>query len=70
MDGFHCRCMVMSKICRLRVQMTRDTGVEMIVSQHGRPFVDKKIISVFLYWTENLECDIDLLGPGDYHMPS
>ncbi|MDU2610275.1 MAG: MBL fold metallo-hydrolase, partial [Pseudomonas aeruginosa] len=26
-------------------------------------------ISAFLYWIENLECGIDLLGPDDYRMP-
>ncbi|MCO3035461.1 MBL fold metallo-hydrolase, partial [Pseudomonas aeruginosa] len=46
-----------------------DMDVEMIVPQHGRPFVGKEMISAFLYWIENLECGIDLLGPDDYRMP-
>lgn len=69
MDGFHRRYMAANKICRLWARMVRDMDVEMIVPQHGRPFVGKEMISAFLYWIENLECGIDLLGPDDYRMP-
>lgn len=69
MDGFHRRYMAANKICRLGARMVRDMDVEMIVPQHGRPFVGKEMISAFLYWIENLECGIDLLGPDDYRMP-
>ncbi len=48
--------------------MVRDMDVEMIVPQHGRPFVGRAL-SAFLYWIENLECGLDLLGPEDHRLP-
>ncbi|GLX15432.1 hypothetical protein Pstr01_36710 [Pseudomonas straminea] len=69
MLGFHRRYMASNKACRLWAAMVRDMDVEMIVPQHGRPFVGGEMISAFLYWIENLECGLDLLGPEDYQLP-
>jgi flavorubredoxin len=69
MEGFHRRYMASNKICRIWVEMVRGMDVEMIVPQHGRPFVGKEMISAFLYWIENLECGIDLMGADDYRLP-
>ena len=69
MSGFHRRYMASNRVCRLWASMVRGMDVEIIVPQHGRPFVGKEMISAFLYWIENLECGIDLLGPDDYRLP-
>ncbi|MCY1531040.1 hypothetical protein D9M68_662510 [compost metagenome] len=69
MEGFHRRYMASNRICRLWAEMVRGMDVEMIVPQHGRPFVGREMISAFLYWIENLECGIDLMGPDDYRLP-
>ena len=69
MEGFHRRYMASNKVCRLWVQMVRSMDVEMIVPQHGRPFVGKLMIDAFLDWIEALPCGIDLLGPEDYRLP-
>jgi flavorubredoxin len=69
MLGFHRRYMGSNKICRLWAAMVRDMDVAMIVPQHGRPFVGQEMISAFLYWIENLECGMDLMGPDDYRLP-
>jgi len=69
MLGFHRRYMASNKACRLWAAMVRGMDVEMIVPQHGRPFVGREMISAFLYWIENLECGLDLLGPEDYQLP-
>lgn len=66
---FHRRYMASNKACRLWAAMVRGMDVEMIVPQHGRPFVGREMISAFLYWIENLECGLDLLGPEDYQLP-
>ncbi|MBJ3773964.1 MBL fold metallo-hydrolase, partial [Klebsiella pneumoniae] len=31
--------------------------------------VGPEMISAFLYWIENLECGLDLMGPEDYQLP-
>lgn len=69
MEGFHKRYMASNKVCRLWAAMVRQMDLEMIVPQHGRPFVGREMISAFLYWIENLECGLDLLGPQDYCLP-
>lgn len=69
MEAFHRRYMAGNKACRLWVAMVRDMDVEMIVPQHGRPFVGAEMISAFLYWIEGLECGMDLMGPDDYRLP-
>ena len=70
MEGFHRRYMAGNKACRLWAAMVREMDVAMIVPQHGRPFVGPEMISAFLYWIENLECGLDLMGPDDYRLPN
>ncbi|MFN3767402.1 MBL fold metallo-hydrolase [Ectopseudomonas guguanensis] len=70
MEGFHRRYMAGNKACRLWAAMVREMDVAMIVPQHGRPFVGAEMISAFLYWIENLECGLDLMGPDDYRLPN
>lgn len=69
MEGFHKRYMASNKACRLWAAMVRQLDVQMIVPQHGRPFVGPAMIEAFLRWVENLQCGLDLLGPEDYCIP-
>jgi len=69
MLGFHQRYMVSNKVCRLWANMVREMDVEIIVPQHGRPFVGKEMIGKFLDWFETLECGIDLLTQKNYTAP-
>ena len=69
MLGFHKRYMVSNKVCRLWVDMIRTLDVEVIVPQHGRPFVGKEMIDEFLKWFEQLECGIDNLFSAHYSIP-
>ena len=69
MAGFHQRYMVSNKVCRLWVNMVRTMDVEMMVPQHGRPFVGKEMIGRFLDWFENLECGIDRVNQQYYMVP-
>lgn len=61
MRGFHQRYMCSNKVIRLWVKMVRTMDIEMIVPQHGSPFVGKAQINQFLDWIENLQCGIDLM---------
>ncbi|SEL80163.1 Metallo-beta-lactamase superfamily protein [Atopomonas hussainii] len=70
MEGFHRRYMSANKVCRLWADMVRRMDVEMIVPQHGRPFVGKAMITAFLDWISRLECGIDLLGPEHFRQPA
>jgi flavorubredoxin len=49
--------------------MVRKLDLEMIVPQHGRPFVGKEMIEKFLGWFEELECGIDRLTAKSYSIP-
>jgi flavorubredoxin len=69
MEGFHRRYMASNKVCRLWADMVRKMDVEMIVPQHGRPFVGQAMITTFLDWIGQLECGMDLMGPADYALP-
>ena len=69
MRGFHVRYMASNRACRLWVNMIRQLDVEMIVPQHGRPFVGKAMIKPFLDWLEVLPCGIDLLTNQHYTVP-
>ena len=69
MEGFHRRYMASNKVCRLWADMVRKMDVEMIVPQHGRPFVGKAMINAFLDWISQLECGMDLMGSADYALP-
>ncbi|MGQ9425970.1 oxygen-binding di-iron domain-containing protein [Gilvimarinus sp. F26214L] len=61
MVGFHRRYMASNRACRHWVRRVRKLDVEMLLPQHGRPFVGKKAVGQFLDWFEGLECGIDLL---------
>lgn len=69
MLGFHRRYMVSNQACRLWVNMIRSMDVEIIVPQHGQPFVGREMINRFLDWFEQLECGIDLIGQQNYMVP-
>jgi flavorubredoxin len=69
MEGFHRRYMASNKVCRLWADMVRKMDVEMIVPQHGRPFIGQAMINTFLDWISQLECGMDLMGPADYALP-
>lgn len=69
MEGFHRRYMASNKVCRLWADMVRKMDVEMIVPQHGQPFVGKAMITTFLDWVSQLECGMDLMGPADFTLP-
>lgn len=69
MEGFHRRYMASNKVCRLWADMVRKMDVEMIVPQHGRPFIGKPMINAFLDWISQLECGMDLMGPADFALP-
>ena len=69
MLDFHRRYMGSNFICRLWVNMIRQLDVEMIVPQHGRPFVGKQMVEKFLNWFEELKCGIDLMKVKSYSVP-
>ena len=61
MEGFHRRYMASNKACRTWVNKVRQLDVDMMVPQHGKPFVGKDSIAAFLAWFEELRCGVDLL---------
>ena len=69
MLGFHRRYMVSNKVCRLWVNMVRTLDVEVIVPQHGKPFVGHEMIDEFLTWFEQLECGVDNIFESHYSVP-
>ena len=69
MEAFHKRYMVSNKVCRLWVNMVRQLDLDMIVPQHGRPFIGKPMITQFLNWVENLQCGVDLVTEKNYQLP-
>ncbi|ROS05335.1 metallo-beta-lactamase superfamily protein [Sinobacterium caligoides] len=66
MKGFHQRYMCSKRATRLWANMVRDMDVEMIVPQHGSPFVGKAMINEFLDWISDLDCGVDLLTQESY----
>lgn len=54
---------------RLWVKMVREIDIEMIVPQHGSPFVGKEMVAQFLSWIENLQCGIDLIDETVFSCP-
>lgn len=61
MEGFHRRYMASNKACRAWVERVRNLDIEMILPQHGKPFVGKDQVRQFLSWFEQLECGVDLM---------
>lgn len=68
MLGFHQRYMASNKACRLWANMIRGLDVEMMVPQHGSPFVGKPMVSTFLDWISELECGIDLMDQENFSL--
>lgn len=68
MRGFHQRYMGSKKACRLWANMVRQLDVEMMVPQHGSPFVGTAMINQFLDWISDLECGIDLLSEDSFSL--
>lgn len=62
MQGFHRRYMAGNRACRAWAARVRRLDPEMLVPQHGQPFVGKPMVKQFLDWFEQLQCGIDLLG--------
>ncbi len=69
MEGFHKRYMASNRACRLWAEMVSRMDVEMLVPQHGRPFVGKAMIGQFLKWIANLKCGIDLMSERNFRAP-
>ena len=69
MKGFHQRYMCTNRVIRLWVNMVRGMDIEMIVPQHGTPFVGKAQITEFLDWIENLQCGVDLMDQTVFTCP-
>ncbi len=61
MEGFHKRYMASNRACRAWVKKVRTMNIDMIIPQHGKPFVGKECINAFLDWFETLECGVDLI---------
>ncbi|ENW29149.1 MBL fold metallo-hydrolase [Acinetobacter lwoffii] len=69
MKSFHQRYMCNNKVIRLWVKMVRSMEIEMIVPQHGTPFIGKEQITQFLDWIETLECGTDLMDETVFTCP-
>ena len=61
MEGFHRRYMASNRACRAWVKIVRSLDVEMMIPQHGQPFIGKAIVNQFLDWFETLSCGSDFL---------
>ncbi|WP_317931028.1 MBL fold metallo-hydrolase [Halioxenophilus sp. WMMB6] len=61
MEGFHRRYMASNRACRIWVERVRALDVEMLIPQHGKPFIGREMVNQFLNWFEQLECGIDLM---------
>lgn len=69
MKSFHQRYMCSKKAAALWANMIRELDPEMIVPQHGQPFIGKAMVARFLDWISNLDCGIDLLTQANYTIP-
>lgn len=67
MRGFHQRYMSSNRACKLWADMVRKMDIDMMVPQHGSPFVGQQKINEFLDWISNLRCGVDLIK--EYSMP-
>ncbi len=66
MKGFHQRYMASNKACRIWANRVRRLDVDMLVPQHGSPFVGTKMINRFLDWISELSCGIDLMDESEF----
>ncbi|MET0003607.1 MAG: MBL fold metallo-hydrolase [Candidatus Thiodiazotropha sp.] len=69
MEGFHRRYMNSNKVCNLWANMVRQLDIDMIVPQHGRSFLGKKVVNEFINWIDGLECGVDLVTQNNYRLP-
>ncbi|MES9973858.1 MAG: MBL fold metallo-hydrolase, partial [Candidatus Thiodiazotropha sp.] len=69
MEGFHRRYMNSNKVCNLWANMVRQLDIDMIVPQHGRSFLGKKVVNEFINWIDSLECGVDLVTQNNYRLP-
>lgn len=67
MKGFHQRYMASGKACRIWANRVRKLDVNMLVPQHGSPFVGEKMINRFLNWISDLPCGIDLMDENGFN---
>lgn len=70
MKAFHQRYMCSNKVIRLWVNMVRQMDIEMIVPQHGSPFMGKEMVNQFLDWIETLPCGVDLMNEQIFSCPT
>lgn len=68
MEAFHRRYMVSNKVLRLWADMVAGLRIDMIVPQHGVPLAGPAVRE-FIDWARQLQCGIDLMGPGNYRVP-
>lgn len=61
MAGFHRRYMASNKACRTWVNAVRRLEVDIMIPQHGQPFVGQQMVNDFLDWFEQLQCGVDLM---------
>jgi len=61
MKGFHQRYMASNKACRIWVNRARQLDIEMLVPQHGSPFVGREMVHRFFDWISELRCGTDLM---------
>lgn len=66
MKGFHQRYMASNKACKLWANMVSQLDVQMMVPQHGSPFVGKAMVHRFLDWIRDLPCGLDLMTHKDF----
>lgn len=69
MLSFHQRYMCSNRILRYWVEMVRDMEIEMLVPQHGAPFMGKEIINEFLDWIWELPCGVDIFEKNIFKCP-
>ena len=69
MEAFHRRYMVSNKVLRLWADMVAPLQIDMMVPQHGAPLMGAAVRE-FINWARQLQCGIDLMGPGNYAVPA
>ncbi|MCB1863837.1 MAG: FprA family A-type flavoprotein [Chromatiales bacterium] len=69
MKGFHQRYMASNKMCRLWAEMVSNLDIEMMVPQHGQPFVGREMVQRFINWIAELPCGVDLFSQRDFQVP-
>jgi len=68
MKAFHQRYMASNKACRIWANRVRKMDVDMLVPQHGSPFVGKAMVKEFLDWISELRCGVDLMDEYGFNL--